>query len=387
MPPLQETVLQFGAGRFLRAFADLFIYQANQAGQNFGKVVVVQSTGDSRAGLLNECGGKYHVLVRGLESGRVIDRVEEVGSISRALVAASQWNDVLEIARSPDLRFIISNTTEAGYNLDPTDHAASAPPASFPAKLLAVLKARLDAGLPPPTVIPCELRENQANQLLGIVVQLARSWRFNEELIDWLQTRVCWLHTLVDRIVVGPPADHPLAATDPLLLVAEPFAFWALQEKPGARPFVNHPAIVRTPDVLPYFLRKVRILNGAHTALLIKARPRGFVTVREAMADAELSSWLEKLLFEEIVPTLEGRVDAPLTFAKQTLERFRNPFLEHKLADIALHHETKVKVRLVSTQSEYRTKFGRNPPLLNAVLAEMAPKDSCEESRRAERGR
>jgi tagaturonate reductase len=131
--------------------------------------------------------------------------------------------------------------------------------------------------------------------------------------------------------------------------------------------------VIWTPDVQPYFLRKVRILNGAHTALLIKARPRGFVTVREAVLDPDLGAWLERLLFDEVVPTLEGRVEGPREFARQTLERFRNPFVEHKLADIAAHHAAKVQVRLVPTRDEYRAKFGRTPPLLDEVLATEEP--------------
>ena len=124
-----------------------------------------------------------------------------------------------------------------------------------------------------------------------------------------------------------------------------------------------------TPDVTPYFLRKVRILNGGHTALLIKAWPRGLLTVRDAVNDAELGPWLERLLFDEVVPVLEGRVDDPAGFAREVLDRFRNPFIDHKLADIALHHETKVAVRLVPTRDEYVKKFGHPPRRLGEVLA------------------
>lgn len=372
MTQLPETILQFGAGRFLRAFVDLFVHQANQQGQNVGRIVVVQSTGDDRAGLLNNGGGMYHVVVRGLENGQIVDCVDEVASISRALVASQQWHDVLSLARSPELRFIISNTTEAGYHLAPGDRFDQAPAVSFPAKLLQVLHARFLAQQPALTIIPCELRENQADVLRGIVAQLARDWKLPSVFLDWIEQKCVWLNTLVDRIVVGPPADHPLSGKDPLLIMAEPFAFFALQEKQGAAPFVQHPAIRRAPDVLPYFLRKVRILNGAHTALLIKAWPRKFVTVKQSMADPALSSWLEKLLFDEIVPTLEGRVEDPQGFARHTLERFRNPFLEHKLADIALHHATKVKVRLEPTASEFEKRFGKAPALLTEVLAENA---------------
>jgi tagaturonate reductase len=373
MTTLPETVLQFGSGRFLRAFADLFIHQANAQGQGVGRVVIVQSTGGERAGGLNRQGGRYHVVVRGLEGGAVVDRVEPCESISRALVAGSQWPDVLALARSPQLRIVLSNTTEKGYDLDPADGPNDAPPRSFPAKLLAVLRARHEAGLPGLTIVPCELRERQADLLRGLVVDLARGWGLDPAFIGWLESQCAWLNTLVDRIVTGTPAGHPLLGEDPMLTACEPYALWAIEEKPGVGRFIEHPAVVWAADVMPYFLRKVRILNGGHTALLIKAWPLGFRTVREAVSDPGLGAWLERLLFEEVVPVLEGRVEAPGEFARQVIERFRNPFIEHKLADIALHHAVKVQVRLVPSRDEFREKFGREPALLNEVLALPAP--------------
>jgi tagaturonate reductase len=373
MSQLPESILQFGSGRFLRAFADLFIHQANQQGQAVGKIVIVQSTGGERAGGLNRQDGRYHVVIRGLEGGQVVDRVEQVESISRALTASTDWSNVRALARSPDLRLILSNTTEAGYNLDPADGPGDAPPRSFPAKLLTVLRERFEAGRPGLTIVPCELREHNADLLQGLVLQLARDWKLAEALTQWIQNRCVWLDTLVDRIVTGTPKEHPLLAEDSMLTVCEPYALFAIQNKPGAWQFLKHPAVVWTDDVMPYFLRKVRLLNGAHTALLIRAWPRGLRTVREAVSDPELGGWLERLLFEEVVPVLEGRVDGPKEFASQTLERFRNPFVEHKLADIAAHHADKVKVRLVPSRDEYQAKFGRTPPLLAEVLAMPAP--------------
>ncbi len=373
MNHLPETVLQFGSGRFLRAFVDLFIHQANQRGDAVGKIVLVQSTGDRRASELNKLGGRYHVLIRGLEQGQVVDRVEPCESISRALVASSQWAEVLNVARSPDLRVILSNTTEKGYDLDPNDQADDAPPRSFPAKLLAVLRARFEAGQPAPIIVPCELRENQADILSGLVLGLARQWNLSSELLDWLEHRCAWLNTLVDRIVTGTPADHPLLKDDPLLTACEPYALFAIQQRAGVLPFLEHPAVVWTPDVLPYFLRKVRLLNGGHTALLIRAWPRGFRLVREAVNDPELGAWLKRLMLEEIVPVLQGRVENPAEFAHEVIERFRNPFIDHQLADIALHHQTKVQVRLMPTREEFRAKFGREPELLNEVLAMPDP--------------
>ena len=370
--PLNETVLQFGSGRFLRAFADLFIHQGNADGQNIGRVVIVQSTasGGGRTDGLNKQDGRYHVAVRGYENGKVIDRVEVCESVSRVVPAATGWADVLDLARSPHLHTILSNTTEAGYTLDMEDLPTDAVPRSFPAKLLAVLQARFDAGLPGPTVIPCELIEFNATLLRAKVVDLAVRWGRGTPLLTWLAEECVWLHTLVDRIVTGTPAAHPLLATDPMLIVAEPFAFFALEDDPKSLFRLKHPAVVRTPNVEPYFLRKVRILNAAHTALLIKAVPRGFTIVRDAVNDPELGAWLARLLAEEIVPTLDGRVDSARRFAEQTVERFKNPFLDHKFADIALHHASKMSVRLDPTAAEYAAKFAAPPPLLTEVIAE-----------------
>jgi tagaturonate reductase len=236
-----------------------------------------------------------------------------------------------------------------------------------------VLQERCEAGQRGLTIIPCELRDHQADLLCGIVLDLARAWGLPQKVQRWLTEECVWLDTLVDRIVTGTPREHPLVAQDALLTVCEPYALWAIQDKVGADHFLRHPAVIWTPDVQPYFLRKVRILNGAHTALLIKALPRGFRTVREAVLDAELGPWLERLLFEEVVPVLQGRVDNPHAFARQTLERFKNPFLEHRLADIAVNHAAKVPVRLMPTRDEYRAKFGRTPPLLEEVLTLPPP--------------
>jgi len=369
MSSLPETVLQFGSGKFLRGFADFFIHEANRGGQGVGRVVVVQTTGDSRANVLNQQGCRYHLLIRGLANGEVVDRTEEVTSISRALVAAGRWADVLAVARSPDLRFVISNTAEVGYTLDPADHATAKPPRSFPAKLLLVLKERYEAGQPGVAVLPCELFEHNADLLLGLLLQLVDSWGMTRGLAEWLRSDCAWHNSLVDRIVSAQPTEHPLLAKDGLLTVAEPFAFWAIETKTGdGGPFL-HPAIKTTTDVMPYFLRKVRILNAAHTALVTRARPGGFATVREAVSDPEIATWLDGLLFGEIVPVLRGRVEDPEEFARQTLERFRNPFLVHKISDIRAYHDAKVKIRLIPTRDEFQKMFGRTPPLLDEAIA------------------
>ena len=354
-------LLQFGAGNFLRAFVDLFVSQAG-----FDRIVVVQSTGIERAEAINKAGGRYHVAVQGFMNGQVVNETEEVTSISHALHAGTQWEKVLEVGRSEDLKWIISNTTEAGFALDEADVANTGTPVSFPAKLLGVLLARYQAKRPGVMILPCELIEDNAHRLRELVLEQAARWSVEGEAIEWLCTSCQWVNNLVDRIVPGPPKNHPLLGQDPLLLSAEPFAFWAI-ETTGEFP-LKHPAITVAEDISPYYLRKVRILNGLHTALASHALPMGIETVREAVEHPEVGPWLETLLFEEIVPVLEGRVDDPTGFARATLDRFRNPFLEHKLSSIALNHEAKFKVRLLPTYQDYKAKFGPEPRILKELV-------------------
>ena len=367
--PLPETVLQFGSGKFLRGFVDAFIHHANQDGQEVGRVVVVQTTGDARADMLSRQDGRYHVAVRGLSGGSVVDRIEEIASISRGLVASRQWDEVLAVARAPQLRYLISNTAEAGYNLEAADRAGDRPPRSYPAKLLLVLQERFRAGQPGLHLLPCELFEHNADRLREIVLQLARDWQLDGGLAKWLNTACTWHNALVDRIVTVQSSDDPRLRGDEMAVMGEPYSLWAIEDRDDRGGLFRHPAIRVTRDVMPFFLRKVRILNAAHTAMVSRAVPKGHALVRDAMNDQEIVTWLERLLFEEIVPTLEGRVEEPAEFARQTLERFRNPFLQHKLGDILAFHDEKVKIRLATTRDEHVQKFGKAPPLLEQALA------------------
>lgn len=367
---LPETVLQFGTGKFLRCFADLFVQEVNQGPSPAGRVVALQSTGTQRAATLNRQAGRYHVAIRGLREGERIDRITEVESIGRALTSAEDWDQVLCVARCPSLQTIVSNTTEAGYALEPDESLpGQRPPRSFPAKLLRLLQERCESGGSGLTILPCELLPNNADRLLDLVLQQACRWQVSETLCDWIRSECRWHNTLVDRIVSAPPDDDPLAADDPLFAVAEPFALWLIEGSPVVSGLVDHSAVQLVDRIEPYALRKVRILNGAHTALVTKAMPMGFDTVRRAVLDPQLGPWLDALLFEEIVPTLEGRTENPEQFARDTLQRFANPFLEHRLSDIALHHEVKLQTRLAPTRDEFRERFGRAPKLLNELLS------------------
>jgi tagaturonate reductase len=366
---LPETVLQFGAGRFLRAFVDRFIQNANDEGQEVGRVVVVQSTPGQRADLLNSQPDGYHVLIRGYAEGELVDRTEPVRSIRRALVAQHQWEEVLAVASSKDLRLIVTNATEAGYALDAADSVDSAPPNSMPAKLTQVLWERFRAGGAPLVFLPCELIEGNAGKLCAIVCSLAQAWSLPEAFTSWVHGNCQWLDNLVDCIVTPAPEDHPLANSDKLLVSAEPYMLWAIQRPAKFEPTLfRHPAIQVVDDLVPYYLRKVRMLNGLHTAMAAKFRPTGFETVLQVTSDRDAVRWLRALLYEEIVPTIAYRVDDAALFADQVFDRFRNPYLAHKLSDIAKNHAAKVLVRLQPTHDEYVKLFGRAPKRLDEVL-------------------
>jgi tagaturonate reductase len=373
---IQTTILQFGTGRFLRAFADLFAHEMNASRTQISpspvsaSVVAVQSTGPDRVSQFNVSAGRYHVAVRGLQDGQPVDRMVEVSSVRRAFAAQSEWQEVVAVACSESLAAIVSNATEAGYALDPADAPGDAPPRSFPAKLLAALAARFEVGQPGVTILPCELLEENGQRLRRLVLDQAARWGLSNSLRDWIDGGCTWRNTLVDRIVSAPRADDPMAARDPLFAVAEPFALWLIEGTAAAAVLGDHPAVQSVNALEPYRLRKVRILNGAHTALVAKARPLGFETVRQAVLDPEIGAWLEQLLFDEIVPTIEDRADRAGQFAHQCLERFANPYLDHRLADIALAHDTKLQTRLMPTYREFAARFGRPPRLLSEALGD-----------------
>ena len=362
-------VLQFGTGKFLRAFVDLMLHEQNAGGGAARHVAAVQSTGAARADALSARGCRFRVAVRGIFDGRRVDRVERVESVRQAFSAASQWPEIVAAACGTSLCTIVSNTTEAGYRLCDDDRPGDAPPRSFPAKLLAVLQARWAAGLSGPTMLPCELLPANGDTLRDRVVEQAGRWSCPAALIDWLVGACRWRNTLVDRIVGSLPADDPLAVEDPLACVAEPFALWLVEGSEPLDALPSHPSVQLVDRLEPYQLRKVRILNGAHTALVAKALPAGFTTVREAIEDPSIGDWLRRLVFDEIVPVLEGRTEQPEAFARQAFERFANPWIEHRLADIAMAHEAKIAARLAPTLAEYQSRFGRAAPLLSALLA------------------
>ncbi|MCY2933751.1 MAG: altronate dehydrogenase [Planctomycetota bacterium] len=374
MNQLAETVLQFGAGRFLRGFVDRFIHQANQQGQNVGRIVIVQATPGARANLLAQQAGIYNALYRGVEDGEIVDKTIKIESVSRALVAGEEWPEILRVATSAHLKYIITNATEAGYATDGTDKFDDKPPKSLPGKLAAVLWARYKAGGSPLVLLPCELIERNADKVSELVIAQAISWNLPSDFISWVTGQCWWLNNLVDCIITDGPADHPLALSDKMMIAIEPYALFAI-EKParGMPPIFTSTYLHVVDDLSPFFLRKVRILNAVHSCMVAKFYGHGFETVQQVMADRVANRWCRDVVFEEIVPALVARVEGVAEFADMSFERFRNPFQVHLLKNISMNHDAKLQVRIAPTIDEFTTIYRRPPKRLMEVFHAKIP--------------
>lgn len=377
-PAFPEKVVQFGTGALLRGFIEYFIDGANRAGEFNGSIVAISSTGSSRDASLNEQDGLYTLAIQGGVDGATASEEHRViGSLARAISARDDWDSVLAVARDPRIELIVSNTTEVGIALDESDTFDARPPRSFPGKLTRFLYERATAfdfdskrGV---VVLPCELIEDNGDTLRRIVGALAKRWALGVRFENWLDESVIFCNTLVDRIVPGalPAGDaarleSSLGYHDDLLTACEAYALFAIQGDDALRTRLGFPMddsrIIVTPDIRPYRERKVRILNGAHTISVYAALLSGLETVGEAVADERIGRFVRRVMFEEIVPSLDAP-DAEL-FATQVLERFANPFIRHALVDITLHGTAKIRVRIVPSIMEYSSRTGRVPASL-----------------------
>jgi len=374
---LRERVVQFGTGAFLRGFAEFFVDEANRAGRYDGSIVAVSSTGSTRDALLNEQDGLFTLAIEGIEGGAARRRYRIVGSLSRALSAKENWDDVLALARDPHVHAVISNTTEIGITFDEQDAFDAAPPRSFPGKLTRFLYERARAFDFDPScglvVLPCELIEDNGETLCAIVHRLSRLWRLDHRFASWLTECVEFCNTLVDRIVPGaPPKDemqrveNVFGYRDGLLTACETYALFAIEGDEALRARLGFitadPRIIVTPDIRPYRERKVRILNGGHTISVPAALLAGVETVRDAVSDPAIGAFIRRAMLEEIVPSLD--VPDAEAFARDVLSRFENPYIRHALIDITLYATTKMRVRVVPSILAYAQRFGRAPNAL-----------------------
>ena len=376
-----ERVLQFGEGNFLRAFAEDFIDRMNEKADFNAKVVLVQPRGGhpETCACFREQDGLYTLLLRGRENGEAVERRRVISAVSRCLDAKNEWDRVLECAKNPALRFLITNTTEAGIVFDPGCGASDAPPSSFPAKLARFLHERWKAALPGFIILSCELIDHNGDALAHCVKEYIDLWGLEPEFAAWTEKENLFCTTLVDRIVTGAPKTQrgeiyaELGYEDRLLDTGEVFADWVIEGPPSIGdelPFEKAGLPIRVVgDVTPYKQRKVRILNGAHTSMVPAAYLAGRDIVRDCMSDPVIKPYLDTLLFKEIIPTLDLPRAELEAFAFSVLDRFDNPYIDHQLLDIALNSAAKWKARVMPSLTEYCRRFGALPKCLCFSLA------------------
>ena len=375
---MKETIIQFGEGGFLRSFVDYFFDGLNKQGLYDGKVVVVQPIEKGMVPVLNEQNGEYHQFLRGIKDGKPVEEMTKVTVISRGLNPYEDYQAYLDLAHNKDARVIVSNTTEAGIVYLGTEKLDDAPPKSFPAKLTALLYERFKAGLPGFIILSCELIDHNGDVLKECVLKYVKLWELGEDFENFVKNENHFCSTLVDRICTGYPRDDieeftaKIGKVDNLVNTAEIFHLWVIEgnfedELPFQKAGFN---VVWTDDVTPYKKRKVRILNGGHTSMVLAAHLYGLETVGQCVDDEVVGKFLRKTIFEEIIPTL-GNSEVDIQFCKDVIERFANPFVKHKLLSIALNSVSKFTARVLPTILEYYEQNKKLPECLTFSLAAL----------------
>jgi tagaturonate reductase len=368
---MTRRIIQFGTSRFLQAHVDLFVHQARLAGEDIGPVTVVKTTpGQDRAGRISALkrGLPFPVRIRGLTDGVVVDETLSVASVDQAFDAHAEWPDVVR-SFACEAEIAVSNTSDLGYALAASDaahdFASTVPPASFPAKLLALLLARFRAGGRPILFLPTELVSGNGRRLASIIASLAADTRQADDFRGWLGSQVTFADTLVDRIVSAEIA--------PIGAVAEPYALWAIQRGRFAAP-INHPAIRLVDDLEPLERLKLHILNLGHTALAdrwMRDNRDKDEAVRGILDDDVIATHLAAIYDQEVIPgfALHGMEAEARRYVATTFERFRNPFLDHRLSDIAQGHAVKLRHRVAAFLSWARGRdAGFSCPRLASML-------------------
>lgn len=377
-----EKILQFGEGNFLRAFVDYWFDMSNEKVGWNGKAVLVQPIAPGLAKQINEQQGLYTLYLRGRENGEKVDRKRVISSVSRCLnpYEKADYDAMMQVAVSDDLEYIVSNTTEAGIVYDPACQKDDCPPSSFPAKLTQVLYKRWQAGKKPLVILSCELIDNNGKELEKCVGQYIEQWGLEADFKAWCG-ECTFCSTLVDRIVPGRIKDAAEAAKmdeengyhDELIDVGEVFGVWNIEGPEWLADKLPFKAAglncIVVPDVTPYKKRKVRILNGAHTGFVLGAYLAGFDIVRDCMHNEHIKGFMNKMLHEEVIPTLPLDKNDLENFAAAVEDRFNNPFVDHELMSISLNSTSKWKARNMPSFLEYIEKEGKLPTCLTMSLA------------------
>jgi tagaturonate reductase len=376
---LPEKVLQFGTGVLLRGLPDYFIDKANRSGLFNGRIVVVKSTAHGDSSAFEKQDGLYTLCVRGIEDGNKIEENSINASISRVLSAQNEWEQILQCAHNPDLKIIISNTTEVGIQLlkDDIHHH---PPVSFPGKLLAFLYERFKAfsgsehsGL---VIVPTELIPDNGEKLESIVLELAHLNSLADPFIAWLEQHNHFCNSLVDRIVPGKPDTAMLSAleaelgyTDQLMTMAEVYRLWAIEgdeQVKGVLSFARaDKGVIIEPDIDSYRELKLRLLNGTHTLSCGLAFLAGCETVRQAMEDEIVAAYIKEIMQQELAPSIPYPIDPSLAqeFGNKVLDRFRNPQIKHQWINITVQYSSKMKMRTIPILLKHYQTYGTVPEL------------------------
>ncbi len=393
-------VLQFGEGNFLRAFVDYWFDMSNEKADFNGKVALVQPIAQGLTPYINAQEGLYTLYLRGSENGEKVDRKRVITCVDACYnpYEAADWEAIKEIAKSDDLEYIASNTTEAGIVYDADSTAEQLPPNSFPAKLTVLLNERFKAGKAGVVILSCELIDANGKELEKCVLKHIDDWKLGEDFKAWVEKEVTFCSTLVDRIVPGRIRDAEENAQldaangyeDDLKVVGEVFGVWYIEgpewlaEKlPFKKAGLNVHVV---PEVAPYKKRKVRILNGAHTGFVLGAYLAGQDIVRDCMYNETIHGFMDKMLNEEVIPILPlDKADCE-AFAAAVTDRFKNPFVDHQLMSISLNSTAKWKARDLPSLLEYNEKFGKLPQALTMGFAAYIAFYSNDLQRREEDG-
>lgn len=382
-----ERILQFGKGNFLRAFAEWTVQALNEQQAFNSSVAIVEATNRGGGEVINDQDGLYHLTLEGIKDGQPVRETQLIDCVSRCINPYADYAAYAELIDSPDLRFIISNTTEAGIQWVEGETPDMQPQPSFPGKMTALLYQRYrtfsgaaDKGL---IILCCELIEDNGDKLKSLVRRHAESWSLEPQFLEWLDSACAFCSTLVDRIVPGYPSDKiteieaELGYRDPLLVVAEQYHNWVIQAPEwAAREFpadklgfnICYATAEQQKSIRDI---KVRILNGAHTGTMPVAYLSGVDTVREAMEHPAVSAFMHGLLKEEIVPNIEGAPDYINQFAQQILERFENPYIRHEWLSISLNSMSKWETRVLPSLLDALKNSGALPKRMVLSLAAL----------------
>ena len=378
-----EKVIQFGEGNFLRAFIEWIIWKTNQKTDFNGSVVVVQPIEKGMVEWLNEQDGLYHLNLQGLQNGETVNSLDMIDVISRGLNPYTEFDKYLALAEQPEIRFVISNTTEAGIAFDPACKLDDKPASSYPGKLTQLLYHRYrhfngakDKGL---IIFPCELIFENGKHLKECIRQYIDLWNLGPDFSAWFEGACGVYSTLVDRIVPGYPRDNAAELCeragydDHLLDKAEIFHLWVIEApKEIADEFPADKAglhVLFVPSEAPYHERKVTLLNGPHTVLSPVGYLSGLNTVKECCEDPEIGAFVKKVMYDELLPTLNLPKAELEQFASDVMERFRNPFVKHFVTSIMLNSFPKFKTRDLPGLKTYLDRKGELPKGLVLGLA------------------